>query len=143
MVQSGITDASVDAVRDSVHFMRDYAQQIAPVRTGAYRASLYVNGPMGESDYAQAVAHAKELNPPAGILPELQAAQWDPNASRLRNNMGQFSLPEALMGSAVVYSLYLEEGTVHMAPRPTIRQASLVAAERFKQLMAHVADAFV
>lgn len=136
-VQTSIAGKSVDAVRESVHYMRDYAQSIAPVQTGAFRSSLYVNGPGQESDYASAASKAHELRPRAVIVPELQAAQWDPNASRLRSNMGRFTPPEAIMGSAVDYSLFLEEG---VPPRPTFRQSALVAEVRFIKLMKDVAD---
>lgn len=138
-VQASIKDRSETAVRDSAHFMRDYAQQIAPRRTGAFAASLYVNGPGQESDYSSRVAQAKGLNSSANIVPELRAAQVD-TGGRTRNSLGQFSQPEAIVSPAVEYGLYLEEGTVHMAPRPTLRQAALVTEPRFKADMSKVAD---
>lgn len=141
-VKARIADKNVDAVRDNAHFMRDYAQSIAPVRTGAFRASLYVNfqGEQTESDYGQAAARALQLNPRARIVPEQQAALLDQNVNRFRNPLGQFTQPEAVVSSAVEYALYLEEGTVHNSPRPTLRQAALATEPRFKTDMGKVAD---
>jgi len=139
-VQGNIIGKTVDAVRDSATYMRDYAKTIAPVDTGAFRASLYVNGPNDESDYAERAAAAKDLNPRANIVPELRAASLDPQVDRLRDYLGRFALPEAVVSSAVEYSLYLEEGTSRMAPRPTLRPAALVAEEYFKAKMRDVAD---
>lgn len=139
-VQANIVGNTIDAIRESAQFARDYAKAIAPVQTGAFRASLYVNGPNDESDYAERAAAAKEANPDANIVPELRAANLDPQVDRLRDRLGRFSLPEAVISSAVEYSLYLEEGTTRMSPRPTLRPAALVAEQRFKALMAGVAD---
>ena len=137
-VQASIVDNTVEAVRDSAHFMRDYARTIAPVDTGAFRDSLYVNGPNDESDYAAAAGKAKEANPRAIIVPELKAASVDPKVDQLRDNFGRFSLPEAIVGSAVMHSLFLEEGTVRMGPRPTFRPAALVAEQFFKNAMSRI-----
>src|SRR6266550_5314467 len=98
--------------------MRDYAEGIAPRRTGAFAASIYRNGPGTYSDYAQHAAVALALNPKAALIGELIAAQVDVVMSQLRNSLGQFSLPEAIVGSAVEYSIFLEEGTRYMAPQP-------------------------
>lgn len=142
-LQGDVVDRTESAVRDSAHDMRDYAQQIAPVETGAFRASLYVNGPNGESDYIQAAARASELRPDTHIILEQFAAVLDLGIQQLRNPMtGRFSLPEAIMGSAVEYSLYLEEGTVHMAPRPTFRQAALHTEGNFLQRMMAIANGY-
>jgi len=139
-VQANIVGKTIDAIRDSATYARDYAKTIAPVDTGAFRASLYVNGPNDESDYGERTAAAIELRPNARIVPELKAASLDPQVDRLRDRLGRFSLPEAVISSSVEYSLYLEEGTVHSSPRPTLRPAALVAEQRFKALMAEVAD---
>ena len=132
----------MSAVRDNAHYMRDFARTIAPVLTGAFRASLYVNGPNNESDYTQCVDAAKALRPEAKIVPELHAATLDTGVSQLRNNLGQFSLPEAIVSGAVEYTIYLEEGTVHMAPRPTLHNAALATEQQFKSDMSKVADGF-
>ena len=131
-------------MRDNANFMRDYAQTIAPVRTGAFRASLYVNmnAPGKESDYAEAADRAQTLNPRANIVPELDAASLDTNVNRQRNTFGQFTLPEAIVSSAVEYAAYLEDGTVFMAPQPTFRQAALATEPRFRTDMSKVADGF-
>lgn len=139
-LRGSIVDNTEDATRDSAHFMRDYARSIAPVKTGAFRASLYVNGPNDESDYSQAVANAKGDNSQANIIPELRAASLALGAKQLRDELGRFSLPQAIVAPAVEYGLYLEEGTVHMAPRPTLRPAALVTENYFKTAMSHVAD---
>lgn len=141
-VQASITDRSEDVVRDNAHFMRDYAQGIAPVRTGAFRTSLYVNGPGDESDYTERASAALRLNPTARIVPELRAAYLDTGVSQLRNSLGRFSLSEAIVSGAVEYTIFLEEGTVYMAPRPTLRQAALATEPRFKTDMSKVADGF-
>lgn len=141
-VRASIAEKTIGAVRDSAHFMRDYAQTIAPVRTGAFRGSLYVNGPNGESDYGSAAAQAIRLNPAARIVPEQQAALLDLGVKRFRDDLGRFSLPQAIVAPAVEYGLFLEEGTVHMAPRPTLRPAALYAENFFKNVMSHVADGF-
>lgn len=125
-----ITDESADAVRDSAHYSRDYATAIAPIRTGALRDSFYVHGPNNESDYAERAAAAENANPRANIVREVRDATEGTDTRK----------PKAIVASAVEYALYLEEGTVHMAPRPTLIQASLVGAERFRHLMAHIAD---
>lgn len=139
-VQANIVGKTVDAVRESAQYARDYAKTVAPAQTGAFRASLYVNGPNDESDYAERAAAAKGLNSKATIVPELRAANLDPQVDRLRDRLGRFALPEAVISSAVEYSLYLEEGTTRMSPRPTLRPAALVAEQRFKALMSEVAD---
>ena len=139
-VQASVVEKTVEAVRDSAQFMRSYAQTIAPVDTGAFRGSLYINGPNNESDYAEAVARAQDLNPRAVIVPELKAADVDPKVDQLRDNFGRFSLPEAIVGSAVLHSLFLEEGTTRMGPRPTFRPAALVTENFFKDKMKKILD---
>lgn len=143
-VKARITERSVEQVRDNAHFMRDYAQSIAPVLTGAFKGSIYANisAPAEESGYFDAVARALVLRPGAPIVPEQRAATMDSNVGRNRNTDGQFTLPEAIVASAVEYSVYLEDGTVHMAPRPTFRQAALVTELRFRSGMSTVADGF-
>lgn len=139
-VQTSIADRSMEIVKDSAEFMRDYASSIAPVRTSAFSASIYVNGPGGFTDYAERAGAASQRNPKAHIVPELQAAQVDTGVGQLRNSLGQFSLPEAIVASAVEYSLYLEEGTRYMAPRPTLRPAAEATRQQFAEAMKHVAD---
>jgi HK97 gp10 family phage protein len=139
-VQASITDRSKETVRDSARYMRDYAQAIAPVRTGAFRASLYVNGPDGKSDYPERAAAAAQANPRAHIIDEIKAADVDTGVGQLRNNLGQFSLDEAIVASAVEYSVFLEEGTRYMAPRPTLRPAAEATRQQFADAMSHVAD---
>ena len=137
-VVNSVTDKAIKNVRDNAHASREYASAIAPVRTGALRASFYVNGPQGESDYIERVAAALRLNPGAGIVPELQAAT--PGVGGLRNMFGQYSRPEAVVSSCVEYSIYLEEGTVHIAPRPTFMQSALAIEQPFIAAMKTVAN---
>lgn len=139
-VMASIKDKQRKAARDNAHTMRDFAKAIAPVKTGAFRASLYVNGPNNESDYATSVAAALRLNPKAGIVPEQRAAQPDSSTGGFRDQFGQFSQEEAIVAPAVVYGLYLEEGTVHMAPRPTLMQAAIATRTPFIGAMSKVAD---
>ena len=141
-LQGDIRDKAEGAVRDTANEMRDYARIIAPVLTGAFRSSLYINGPNGESDYGTAAAEAAAANPKAVIVPEQQAAQVDINVHQLRDTEGRFSLPQAIVASAVEYSLFLEEGTVHMAPRPTLRPAALVAEAFFRNAMTKITDGY-
>lgn len=142
-VAKAVSDNSGDAVRDSAKYIRDYAQGIAPVKTGAFRASLYVSGPgNGESEYPEAAATAKDHNPDARIVGETKPSTRFVDGV-LRNSMGQFTSKwEAIIASAVEYALYLEEGTVHMSPRPTLRPAALAAEQKFKTDMSKVADGF-
>lgn len=139
-VQASIKDHATDAVRDSAEFMRDYAAQIAPARTGAFAASLYVNGPEGFSNYQEHASMASQRNPHARIISEIRAADVDTGLGQLRANTGQFSLPEAIVASAVEYSVFLEDGTRYMAPRPTLRPAAEATRTQFAQAMSHVAD---
>lgn len=142
-VQASICDKAEDGVRDSAHYMQQYAADIAPRRTGAFSASIYVNGPAAETDYAEHVAMAKERNAKANIVPELRAAIVDPHLGQLRDQQtGRFTFPQAICSSAVEHSLYLEEGTVHMSPRPTLRPAALASEQQFKTAMKQVADGF-
>src|SRR4051812_38404642 len=106
-VRLSIVDKSTDAVRDSAHFTQSYASSIAPRRTGAFAVSIYVNGPDTESDYSEHAGHAESANPNANIVQELQAAIVDPRANRLRDaETGRFTVPQAIVSSAVEYSLY-------------------------------------
>lgn len=139
-VQASITSRNQDTARDSAEFMRNYARAIAPVRTGAFQASLYVNGPGNSSDYAERAGAAVLDNPQARIIPEIRAADVDTGVGQLRNNRGQFSLAEAIVASAVEYSVFLEEGTRYMAPRPTLRPAAEATRTVFADAMARVAD---
>jgi hypothetical protein len=141
-VQSSVKDNNKDAVRKSAEYMRSYARSIAPVLTGAFRASLYINGPDGESDYGRAVVEALAHRPFAKIVPESQTALLDSNVNRLRDSLGQFSLDEAIVAPAVEYGLYLEYGTVHMAPRPTLTQASQATRNHFIGLVQKIANGF-
>lgn len=139
-VRTSITDRSKEIVKESAEFMRDYARSIAPVRSGAFAASIYVNGPGEFSDYAERAGAASQRNPDAQIIPELKAAQVDTGVSQLRNSLGQFSLPEAIVASAVEYSLFLEEGTRYMGAQPTLRPAAEATRQQFAEAMTHVAD---
>lgn len=140
-VRASIEDKALENVRNNAHNMQTYAQSIAPVRTGAFRTSIYVNGPEQESDYSIRAGQARQANPLAHIVPELRAAIVDPKLGQLRDlQSGRFTYPQAIVSSAVEYSLYLEEGTVHMAPRPTFRQAALATEQRFIADMRTVAD---
>ncbi len=142
-VRASIAERAEASVRDSAHYAQQYARSIAPVDTGAFRESIYVNGPNQETDYALAVVRAKALNPSANITPELLAAIVDPKLGQLRDQLtGRFTFPQTIISSAVEYSLYLEEGTVHMAPRPTLRQATLAAEQKFRSDMSNVADGY-
>jgi hypothetical protein len=141
-VQGSIVEKTVDAVRESSHYMQDIAKSIAPVLTGAFRESIYVNGPNDESDYSERAGAAANLRPGVVLVPEQIAANLDPQVQRLRDRLGRFSLPEAIVSSAVIYAAYLEEGTAFMAPRPTFRQAALMTEQPFKNAMMKVADGF-
>lgn len=139
-VQSRITDNAKAIVKSSAEYMRDYAVSIAPVDTGAFRASIYVSGPDAFTDYPEHAAAALVHNPKAHLISEFQAALVDPVVNQLRNSLGQFSLPEAIVASAVEYSLYLEEGTRYMGAQPTFRPASEATRQQFADAMKHVAD---
>lgn len=138
--KASITDKAKAIVKESAEYMRGYAASIAPKQTGAFAASIYVNGPGDSSDYVLRAAAALLHNPKAHIIPEQQAALVDIGLGQLRNALGQFSLPEAIVASAVEYSLYLEEGTRYMGARPTLRPAAEAARQQFADAMKHVAD---
>lgn len=139
-LQSSISANSTDAVKQSANTCAFFAAATSPVRTGALRTSWYVSGPGDESDYPERSNAAREANPQAIILDEAKAALVDPSVGQLRNNLGQFSHPECIVSSAVNYSLFLEEGTRYMAPRPILRPASEQARNQLLSLMAKVAD---
>lgn len=139
-VQASIQDNAKSAVKDSAVYMRDLASAIAPRRTGAFAASMYVSGPGTESDYNERAAEARDLNPEANILPEANAATVDPGVGQLRDNQGRFSRQQAIVSSAVEYALYLEEGTRYMAPQPTLHEAAEGARAVFINAMQRVAD---
>jgi hypothetical protein len=76
-------------------------------------------------------------------VPELLEAIVDPKLGQLRDlQTGRFTFPQTIVASAVEYSLYLEDGTVYMAPRPTLRTANLAAEQKFKSDMSQVADGY-
>lgn len=139
-LQASIGNNSADAVTQASKVCRDFASSLSPVRTGALQASWYVSGPGDETDYPQRSSAASALNPLAIILDEAKAAIVDPSVGQLRNNLGQFSHPECIVSSAVNYSLFIEEGTVYMAPQPVLRPASEQARNVLLSLMAKVAD---
>jgi hypothetical protein len=66
----------------------------------------------------------------------------DSGVNRLRDALGQFSLTEAIVAPAVEYGLFLEYGTVHMAPRPTLTNAAQATRNEFIGQMQKVADGF-
>jgi len=138
-LQGSLQTKSTDNVRDAGHYCRQFASALTPVRTGALKASWYVSGPGSESDYPQCSAAAQSLNPLARILPEVQAALFDPTVGQLRANTGQFALPECIVSSAVNYSIYVEEGTVFMGPQPMLRPAVESTRQLFINTMSNVA----
>ena len=142
-LRAAIEDKSESAVRDNAEAVAAAASVNSPVRTGALRASWYRNGPQAESTYPEHSGMAKSLNPLAKIVPELKAAIVDAKVGQLRDmTTGRFTYPQAIVGSAVEYSLYLEEGTVHMSPRPILRPAALVVERAFISDMKKVASGF-
>jgi HK97 gp10 family phage protein len=142
-VRASIEDKSEDAARKQAEHARDSAHDNAPRRTGALAESFYVNGPKGESGYSEAAGKAADLNPKAKIVPELQASIIDPKLGQLRDTVtGRFTSSQAIVASAVEYSLYVEEGTVHMSPRPILRNAALTTEKLFIDAMSKVADGF-
>jgi hypothetical protein len=135
-----IATRATDQVRDNAAYLQGYASQIAPKDTGAFSQSIYVSGPGDESDYAQRASAARGLNPQAHIIGEIHPASFDTGVQRFRGANGQFSAPEAVVGSAVEYSIFLEDGTRYMAPRPTFRPAIEATHDRFVAGMKTVAD---
>lgn len=140
-VQARITDNAVNVVREQSRFMRDYAAGIAPRDTGSFASSLYVNGPGTETDYPSRAQAAADANPRAVIIDQITAAQADTSiGGQLRNALGQFSLPEAIVASAVEHSVFLENGTRYMAPQPTLGPAAAATLSRFESAMRDIAD---
>jgi HK97 gp10 family phage protein len=135
-----VASRATNQVQTNATYLRDYAVAVAPRDTGAFAASLYVSGPGEESDYAERSNAARQLRPHAVILNEISPAMLDVGVGRLRNSAGQFSTPEAVVGSAVEYSIFLEDGTRYMAPRPTFRSAVEATREQFISGMHTVAD---
>lgn len=141
-VQLAIADRSTVAVRANAQAVQALCEVNSPRRTGALSASWYRNGPNGESDYGLHETAARALNPAAHIVPELQSTVAGPNGTQRDVATGKFTHPQALVASAVEYSLYLEEGTVHMAPHPTLRPSALIVEKLFVADMMKVADGF-
>lgn len=136
-----VASRATDQVRDNATYLRDYAAAIAPKATGAFSQSIYVSGPGEESDYAQRSNAARGLNPQARILDEVHSAAFDGGVQRFRAASGQFSQPEAIVSSAVLYSIFLEDGTRYMAPQPTFRPAIEATRDRFIAGMKTVGNA--
>lgn len=130
-VRDQIKDKARAAVGDNAHYLQGYGAQIAPRQTGAFAASLYVNGPAGDSDYSQRAAEAQSRRPAAPMVGELQA---DSVVAPARD------VDTAIVSTAVGYGILLEEGTAYMAPRPTLRQSAEVTRPRFIAAMSKVAD---
>ena len=139
-LQASLSAKSQEAVKSAAFITRDFASSISPVRTGALQASWYVSGPGNDTTYPEASGAAAAANPRAIILEEAKAAQVDPQMGQLRNTLGMFSNPEAIVSSAVNYSVYLEEGTKYMAPRPILRPASEAGRAALLSSMPKVAD---
>jgi hypothetical protein len=136
-VRATITDRSESAVRDNANAIQALCEVNSPRRTGALSVSWYRHGPGNESNYGLHETAARVLNPLANINPEVQIGtqKTDPDTGKLVN-------PKAVVASAVEYSLYLEEGTVHMSPHPILRPASLIVERSFIADMSKVADGF-
>lgn len=139
-LQASISSKSVDAVQSAANVCRDLASALSPVRTGALRESWYVSGPGDQSDYPQRAAAASSRNPLAVILDEAKAAIVDPSVGQLRNNLGQFSNPEAIVSSAVNYSVFIEEGTRFMGAQPVLHPAAEAARNALIDNLSKVAD---
>lgn len=137
---ASVATRATDEVRDNATYLRDYGYAIAPKDTGAFSQSLYVSGPNDESDYAERSNAARSLRPQAVIINEIRPASFNTTVQRFRGPNGQFSTPEAVVGSAVEYSIFLEDGTRYMAPRPTFRPAVEATRERFIAGMKTVAN---
>ena len=140
-VQFAIMENTVNAVREGATFTRDTAATFAPVDTGSFQASLYVNGPDDETDYPESVTAALDLNDRVNTVDEIRATDVDPKVPTV-SHLGRKHHPHAIVASAVEHALYLEEGTVNMAPQPTFRPAALIGEHTFKELMMRVADGF-
>jgi len=139
-LQASLSAKAEANVKDAAFLTRDFAAAISPVRTGALRASWYVSGPGNDTTYPEASGAAAAANPQAVIMDEAKAAQVDQQMGQLRNTLGMFSNPEAIVSSAVNYSVYLEEGTKYMAPRPILRPAAEVGRAALLSSMPKVAD---
>lgn len=121
------------AVDENAVAIRDLAQATAPRDTGSLAVSLYVSN--GEdSDYGTAAAAAAARNPDAVIVPE---ARPEFVLSLFGSGSPGFA---AVVGSAVEHGLFVEYGTVHMAPRPFLTQAVEAIREQFIGDMSNVAD---
>lgn len=124
-----IVKNAADAVRQTAMDGRQLVSALSPVRTGALRASWYVSGPNGESTYPADSGTARELNPLAVILDEATPELAEPDLPQ----------PCAILSSAVNYSIFIEEGTRYMAPRPVLRPASEVMRNELISLLSGVA----
>jgi HK97 gp10 family phage protein len=125
--------ASKQAVQNAAHEVQTRAQQLAAVDTGAMRASIYVND--GEdSDYQQAATQARQLNPRAVILDEI-----DPEFV-ISPSGGQDPDYTAVVGVAAGHGIFNEYGTVHMRPQPFLIPAALSTQDDFTTGMSRIAD---
>jgi HK97 gp10 family phage protein len=128
-----IKAAAEQIVRNSAQNISDRAKQTAPVDTGALRQSIYLND--GDaSTYATSVSVARQLNPDAQIVNEV-----DPEFA-ISLSHGGSSGYTVVVGAGVNYAIYQEYGTRHMRAQPFMIPSAESERGNFEDAMKHVAD---
>jgi hypothetical protein len=122
------------AVDGTAHSIQQLSSELAPRRTGALAASIYVSTPNG-SDYGQHESAAQSLNPEAIITQEVT-----PNNAQYITGPPPDSAYVDIVGVAVNYGIFNELGTYKMAPHPFLYPSVEPARDAFIASMSHIAD---
>ncbi len=128
---SSIQSKATDNVASAGKFCQNYAQLVAPKRTGALAASIYVSGPGENTTYPQAETEAVDRNPLIReVVGEIRPQDIDDKSGPQH--------PVAVIAPAAPYSIFLEDGTRYMAPQPFMRPASEQTRNTFLGLMVNI-----
>ena len=125
-----LTQGVNNAVTDSANDLATLASQLAPVRTGALRNSIYVNNGTN-SNYTSSVATARSLNRDLVPLEELDPEFVIPLAGQNSGNL-------AVVGVAADYGIFLELGTAFHAPQTFMLPAAEAVSDDFDNRMRHI-----
>lgn len=134
-VVAALIERMHEVVDESAANIQQLSSQLAPVRTGSLRASIYVtNGT--DSDYSQATASARSLNRDVQILDEI-----DPEfaISPSGGSSGKDSYT-VVVGVAAEHGAPQEFGTRFISPRPYLMPATLGEETNFTTNMSQIAN---
>jgi len=111
---------------DNADQLATLAAQMAPVDTGALRASIYIND--GDtSNYDLRVGSAERLNPDMDALEEIS-----PEFVITLSTTPGARAYSVVVGVAAHYGLYQEEGTVFQPPQSFMRPAAEIVGSDFQ-----------